>query len=106
MKYFQALVSGEHFLMDWGGGVRYMGFFVTRYVSEETEAEAVRSAIAAVRSEDKLEGLVLNTAEDPPKLLVDELEEVSEDDVPSTLPGYVFYREEEVIRSHGRDPDR
>ena len=105
MKCFRALVSGEHFLMNWDGDVRYTGFFVTRYVSEETEAEAARSAIAAVRSEDKLEGLVLNTAEDPPRLLVDELDEVSEDDVPTTLPYYVFYREEEVSRSHGQDRD-
>ncbi len=95
MRYFRALVLGEHFQLDWGGSIRYIGFYVTRFVAEETEEEAVKSAIAAVSSEDKLEGLILNAKTDPPRLVVDELEEVLEEDVPESLPGYVFFREEE-----------
>jgi hypothetical protein len=95
MRYFRALVLGEHFQLDWEGSIRYIGFYVTRFVTEETEEEAVKSAIAAVSSEDKLEGLILNAKTDPPRLVVDELEEVLEEDVPEILPGYVFFREEE-----------
>lgn len=94
MKRFRALVLGEHFKLDWDGAVRYMGFYVMRYIAEENEEDAIKSAIAAVKSEDKLEGLILNAQDDPPRLMVDELEEVSEEEIPEALPGYVFFREE------------
>jgi hypothetical protein len=95
MRHFRVLVLGEHFQLDREGSIRYMGFYVTRFVTEETEEEAIKSAIAAVSSEDKLEGLILNAKTDPPRLMVDELEEILEEDVPEKLPGYVFFREEE-----------
>ncbi|MFO0011206.1 MAG: hypothetical protein ACK553_00525 [Planctomycetota bacterium] len=94
MKYFRVLVLGEHFKLNWAGTICYKGFYVTRYVAEETAEEASIAAIAAVQAEDKLEGLILNSEDDPPRLLVDELEEVSEADFPAAQPGYVFFEDE------------
>lgn len=80
--------------MDVSGGNRYMGFFVTRFVKAANPDLACASAIAAVRSDAQLDGLVLNDENDPPRLFVDEVEEVSELDVPDVNPGFVLFEDE------------
>jgi hypothetical protein len=80
--------------MDVSGVQRYMGFFVTRFVEAATPDLARTSAIAAVRADAKLDGLILNDDDDPPKLFVDEVEEVSRLDVPDVEPGFVLFKDE------------
>ncbi len=75
-------VSNEH---------RYMGFFTNRFVNAATPEIASASAIAAVRSAPKLHGLILNDSDDPPLFFVDEIEEVSELEVPEVESGFAFF---------------
>ncbi|HIK45686.1 MAG TPA: hypothetical protein IGR64_12505 [Leptolyngbyaceae cyanobacterium M65_K2018_010] len=94
MKMFRVLVLGEHCKMDVSGDRCYMGFYVTRFVEAATPEDARVAAIAAVRRDARLDGLILNDEADPPLLLIDEIEAVSELDVPAVEPGIVFFRDE------------
>ncbi len=80
--------------MDVSGVQCYMGFYLTRFVKAANLDEARSSAIAAVRMDTRLDGLALNDDDDPPLLFVDEIEEVSELDVPEVEPGFVFFKDE------------
>lgn len=94
MRMFRILVLGEHFKIDMPGDPCYMGFYSTQFIQAETLDEACASAIAAVRANKKLDGLVLNDEDNPPVLVVDEVEEISELDVSKVEPGFVFFKEE------------
>lgn len=94
MKVFRGLVLGEHIKMDVSGNQCWMGFYSTRFIKAANPHEASTSAIAAVRLDTKLDGLVLNDVDDPPLLFVDEIEEVSELAVPEVEPGFVFFKDE------------
>lgn len=94
MKWFRVLVGGENIKMDVAGERRYMGFFVTRFVNAATLDLARASAIAAVRADPRLDGLILNDDEDTPLFFVDEIDEVSELDVPEGEPGFILFDDE------------
>ena len=94
MKWFRVLVGGEHCRMDVSGVQRYMGFFVTRFVEAATPDLARTSAIAAVRADARLDGLISNDDDDPPTLFADEVDEVSGLDVPDVEPGFVLFQDE------------
>lgn len=106
MKHFRALVRGEHFRIDLSGERRHLGFFVTRFVAA-ADADLVRAvALQAVRTDEKPVPLVLNDDDDPPRLFVDELEEVSAVDVPDVEPGFAFFddRAQSASRGIGQPP--
>jgi hypothetical protein len=94
MKWFRVLVGGEHIKMDVASERRYKGFFVTRFVNAATLEHARSSVIAAVRADPRLDGLILNDDDDPPLFFVDEIDEVSELDVPEGEPGFVLFDDE------------
>jgi hypothetical protein len=94
MKWFRVLVRGEHVKMDVASERRYMGFFVTRFVNAATPDLARASVIAAVRAAPGLDGLILNDDDDPPLFFVDEIDEVSELEVPEVEPGFVLFKDE------------
>lgn len=99
MKKFRVLVRGEHFKIDISGSQRYMGFFVTRFIEGKTPYLAGTSAIAKVRADAKLDGLILNDENDPPMLFVDEVEEISEFNIPDVNLGFVLFEDETQYRS-------
>lgn len=101
MPWFRVLVRGEHFKINVSGQNRYMGFFVTRFVEVETSDLADAAAIAAVRSDDKLNGIVLNASNDPPRLFSDEVEQVSRRDVPDMPHGFTVFEEETTSGHRG-----
>ena len=94
MKWFRVLVGGEHVKMDVANERRYMGFFVTRFVNAATPDLARATVIAAVRADPRLDGLILNDYDDPPLFFVDEIDEVSELDVPEGELGFVLFDDE------------
>jgi hypothetical protein len=71
-----------------------MGFFATRFVKAATPELVRASVIAAVRTAPGLNGLILNDDDDPPLFLVDEINEVSELDVPEGEPGFALFDDE------------
>ncbi len=94
MKWFRVLVGGGHVKMDVANERRYMGFFVTRFVNAATSDLARATVIPAVRADPRLDGLILNDDEDPPLFFVDEIDEVSELDVPGGELGFVLFDDE------------
>jgi hypothetical protein len=94
MKTYRVLVLGEHCLMDVSGSRRYMGFYVTRFVRGTSGDQARTAAIAAVRADPKIDGLVLNDGSDPPRFHVEELAEVSDSAVPAESPGFALFDDE------------
>jgi hypothetical protein len=94
MKWFRALVRGQHVKMDVADERRYMGFFVTRFANAATPDLARASVITAVRAAPRLDGLILNDDDDPPLFFVDEIDEVPEVEVLKVDPGFVFFRDE------------
>lgn len=94
MTTYRVLVRGEHFKMDVSGDQRHMGFYVTRFVKTGSLDLAHASAIAAIRADPKFDGLILNDDNDPPRLFVEEIEEVSELDVSDINPGFVLFDDE------------
>jgi hypothetical protein len=77
-----------------------MGFYVTRFVDVERPELAHNAAIDTVLSDDQLNGAVLNERDDPPRLFVDEVEPVSQLDVPDMPQGFVFF-EEDMLSTQG-----
>lgn len=94
MKVFRVLILGEHIKMNVSGEQCYMGFYTTRFVKAANPDEAYASAIATVRSDTKLHGLILNDDDDPPRFSADEIAEVSERDVPEAEQGLAFFKDD------------
>lgn len=101
MKTYRVLVLCEHCLIDVSDSRRHMGFYVTRFVRGTSCVHARDSAIATVLTDPKLDGLILNDESDPPRFSVDEVSEVSEHDVPTVSPVYVFFDDEPLSAGTG-----
>lgn len=97
MPFYGVLVNGENFLMSVGdGGLKRMGFYATRYVRAESVELAETAAIDEVRAIEHLRDAIQNTRQDPPRLHIEEMHEISalpESGVPE--PGITFYVEDE-----------
>jgi hypothetical protein len=72
-----------------------MGFYTTRFVEAPDPAQAEYAAVDVLRKERKLESL--NERDDPPRVFVDEVEEVSAADVPAVVQGFVFFPDERAV---------
>lgn len=74
MKIFKTLIEGQNFLVKVEGAVQRLGFFTTRAVHglNPTQAEVV------IRQElkDELCSKVLNSQDDPPKIVFGEFIEI------------------------------
>ena len=94
MNKFRVLVRGENFEMKVEGAVKRLGFFVTRFVVAESQAEAETRAIETVSRDDRLRDSVLNDASNSPMLFADEIEEVScLEDMERQDEGFAFFDE-------------
>jgi hypothetical protein len=92
MPYYRVLLQGENFWLQIEESQQRMGFFTTRFVKAETAEEAGKVAIDLIRSEGKLKPL--NHPDDPPRVVVNETEEVDQASVPSVVRGFAFFPDE------------
>lgn len=67
---YQVNLLGDNYLINMNGQTRKLGFVTTRVVQAETLADAERLALRLVKLE--LRGKVLNRADDPPRLAVED----------------------------------
>ena len=82
-----------------------MGFYATRYVRAESVELAETAAIDEVRSIEHLRDAIQNPRQDPPRLHIEEMHEISampDSGVPE--PGITFYVEDEEAEPDER-PD-
>ena len=95
MPWFRTFIRGEHFLLESDGQVRALGFYTTRFVEAGGPEAAEFAAVDLIRADQKLRTSLRNDRSDPPKMFVDEIEEIEPLDVPANNPGYTFFPEDE-----------
>jgi len=69
------------------------GFYINAYLETATSEEAATHAVELVRTSPKLRAVVANSPEDPPRIFVTELAELTAWPVGGNLPlsGFIFY---------------
>jgi hypothetical protein len=93
-KKYKVLVRGENFLLNVDGENQKLGFYTTRFVEAPNEAAAEEMAIALLRDDPKLHG-VLNEQADAPIMFAEKIVELTSFEglkLPGT--GFVFYPQE------------
>ena len=95
LKKYKVFVRGENFLMKFDGINQKFGFYTTRFVEAENEADAENKAMDMLRNDPKLVKSVLNEKLDSPMMYAEEIEELkSFKGHPINGTGLVFYPEE------------
>ena len=99
-RYFKAVVNGRNFQLAWAEGenerprIKRTGFYTTVHVRARSQRDAELRAMKLLRADKALRKSVRNPASDPPRMFLEELEEL-----PSfkgcRLPrtGFAFYSE-------------
>jgi len=96
MAWFRIFIRGDNFLLQDPGTreIKRHGFYTTRFVEALAPESAEEIAVAHIRADPKLEGCFLDQQTDPPVISVEEIEEVSEADVPPTSLGFAYFVED------------
>jgi len=90
---YRVLVNGRNFLIEWDGSVQKRGFYVTRFVNAEGKESAESEAISALRNDAHLQELTQNEQMDPPRLFIEEIEQVSDNNGAANNTGLSWYDE-------------
>lgn len=69
MRWYEFALRGENFLLNLTGEPELLGFRVIHYVKAASEEEAVRIAMIQVRKNRHLSSALLNTPENPTRLI-------------------------------------
>lgn len=90
-------MHGENILLEFEGRPQKLGFYVTRFVEAHDAESAEHEAVALIREDAALKGLVLNGRDDPPMLYADEVEEFEADDPEGNVgTGFSWYIDAEA----------
>jgi hypothetical protein len=92
MPYYRVFLEGGNFWLQMDDAPQRMGFYTTRFVQAASVDESGKAAVGLVRSTERLKPL--NHPDDPPQILVREIEEVDEADVPGVVSGFAFFPDE------------
>lgn len=94
LRYYKITIRGENFLMKVNREYQKLGFHITRYVKAQNEEEAEGLIIKVLMKEIKLQNSIHNDRYDPPRMFLDELEELeSFDGVQLPGTGFTFHTE-------------
>jgi hypothetical protein len=99
MPHYRVLLKGENFWLEFEKRRERVGFFTTRFLEAAARSSAERMALAIIQAESRL--TPLNDPADPPRIVADEIEEVSQANIPAVVPGFAFFADEESA-IHGR----
>src|SRR5438045_646689 len=102
MRKFRVRLQGCNFLIPVAArGELKHGFYANRFVEAPDEKAAELAAVSQLRAKQSLRGVVRNPPNDPPRILLVEIRELSSfDNLPSLGQGLVWYPEvaqEQVI---------
>jgi hypothetical protein len=96
MPKFRAFIKGEHFLIHSEDSQQIVpsGFYVNAWVDAHSADEARNSAIALVQNSHVC-AAARNTSDDPPRIAVEEREEISDwpEGTHRPLTGFALYDE-------------
>ena len=97
MPIFQAFIHGVNFHMRAldSESAESLGFYVVAYVEAASPGAAELASIQLLRATPRLREAVTNPAADPPRMFVEEIQELAEWPTDRALPlsGLVFYKE-------------
>ena len=101
MNRYKSMLHGENFLMDLGDGIAKHGFYTHRYTNAESEAHADQAFIDEFRASAKADDLrknMKNTADDPPRVSIEDLSKCPQDEDfdDGVIPGLAFYSEDDA----------
>ena len=92
---YRVFIHGVNFQIRDGDTqqVKPLGFYVTAFIEADSPENAEFAAVALLRESPKLRGQILNPPDDPPRMFVEEMEELSEWPSACALPlsGFAFY---------------
>jgi hypothetical protein len=95
MPKFAVLINGVNFLIHDAAAPApaRKGFFITALLEAPGIEEAEAQAVELVRTSPDLRPLVKNSADDPPQMFVEEINELADwpDDTVRPLTGFAFY---------------
>lgn len=91
MPFFRILVRGENFRMNVSGSVGTFGFYTTRFVEVENPETVENEAVAAIRTDPELTCAVLNNRDNPPRIFIEEIEQIPQSDIPDVAQGFTFF---------------
>ena len=101
MPKFRAFIHGVNFQMrdNESDVCEPLGFYVTAFVEAESSEAAEEAAVDLLRASPKLRGGILNPPDDPPRMFVEQIEQLAEWPTDSKLPlsGFVFYNDPDVV---------
>ena len=96
MRKFSVKLRGQNFLVSIPDrGETKCGFYTTRFVEAADEREAEFAAVDQLRARRSLRDAVRNPADDPPRIFLEDIAELSSfDGIESLDQGLAWYPEE------------
>jgi hypothetical protein len=95
MPKYKVFLHGHNFLIDIDGEVGKHGFYTTRYVEAADPESAAELAVERLREDRHIDTIGMNDEDDPPRVEVDEVEEIeSFAGVKNLRPGLAIYSED------------
>ena len=82
------------------------GFYVTRDVEADSFEDAELKAVDLVRGDEALRNSTVNPLDDPPKLYLETIRLLGDDETSINNSGHVFYNEAEVETIDELEKDR
>jgi hypothetical protein len=108
MPKFAVMIHGVNFLIRNADAAEtvLMGFYINAFLETATVKEAEAQALDLVRTSPKLRPLVANTPENPPRMFIEEVAELSDwpEDCVRPLSGFVYYDDPEAEWRSERSP--
>jgi len=97
VKRFKLLVCGENFLLRSEGALKRIGFYTMRTVEAPDVAEAECRVLAALWRDVALPRVMLNDPLDPPRVFVEEVDEIAPGESPRARPSELTFFEDPRI---------
>ncbi len=94
MPHYRVLMNGRNFWLRNEDKQERMGFYTTRFLEAKNAEAAELAAIELLRVDDQLKPL--NDRRDPPRVFVDEIEEIDPAKVPLVVRGFTFFPDNEA----------
>ena len=91
MAWFKCFVAGHNFPGESVGKTRPVGFYTTCFVKAHSREQAEAEVVKALKRDDRIKLSTDLAASSDARIVVEEIEEVDEADIPERPEGLVWY---------------
>lgn len=93
IKLYKAVVEGKNCILEIDGRERQLGFFTTRVVHGREPSDAKMVMLSEIQ--DELKSQLLNASDNPPELMIIEIDEIDSTMAQSIAnAGFTWYQED------------